>query len=39
MRTLYVSDLDGTLLRPDGRVSAYSLDVLNRLIEAGVLFT
>lgn len=39
MRTLYVSDLDGTLLRPDGRVSAYSLGVLNRLIEAGVLFT
>lgn len=39
MRTLYVSDLDGTLLRPDGRVSAYSLGVLNRLIEAGVLFS
>lgn len=39
MRTLYVSDLDGTLLRSDGRISAYSLSVLNRLIEDGVLFT
>ena len=30
---LYVSDLDGTLLRPDGTLSAYSRTHLNQLIE------
>ena len=40
MRTLYVSDLDGTLLGRDSRVSAASAALLNRLIdERGVLFT
>ena len=40
MSTLYVSDLDGTLLGRDSLVSAASASMLNRLIdEHGVLFT
>lgn len=40
MSTLYVTDLDGTLLGRDSRVSAASAALLNRLIdERGVLFT
>ena len=38
-QTLYVSDLDGTLLRSDGSLSAYSLRTLTRLIRDGMLFT
>ncbi|UOE45058.1 HAD family hydrolase [Agromyces larvae] len=38
-RTLYVSDLDGTLLRSDGSVSAGSARALNAAIDAGALFT
>ena len=38
-RTLYVSDLDGTLLRSDGSLSAYSVRTLNRLIGEGMPFT
>ncbi len=34
--TVYVSDLDGTLLGPDARLSSFSRSVLERLIEAGV---
>lgn len=37
--TLYVTDLDGTLLRSDITISEYSKDTLNRLIEEGVMFT
>lgn len=36
---LYVSDLDGTLLNSDKVVSNYSKDILNNLIEKGVMFT
>ena len=36
---LYVSDLDGTLLHPDGTLSAYSRTHLNQLIEDGLLFS
>ena len=36
---LYVSDLDGTLLSPDGTLSAYSRTHLNQLIEDGLLFS
>lgn len=39
MKTLYVSDLDGTLLTPEHRISPYSLAVLNRLTERGMPFT
>lgn len=38
-RTLYVSDLDGTLLRSDASVSARSVDLINAAIDRGVLFT
>lgn len=37
--TLYISDLDGTLLNTDARLSAYSRETLNELIDAGLLFT
>jgi hypothetical protein len=36
---LFVSDLDGTLLGPDGRLSDYSRRVLMELLQAGVHFT
>ena len=36
---LYISDLDGTLLRSNGRLSDYSRDQLARLVEAGLPFT
>ena len=38
-QTLYVSDLDGTLLRSDGSLSPYSVRTLNRLIGEGMPFT
>lgn len=37
--TLYVTDLDGTLLKNDASISEYSVKTLNSLIEKGVLFT
>ena len=39
MSTLYVSDLDGTLLRSDERTSEYTNQVINNLAEKGVLFS
>lgn len=39
MRTLYVTDLDGTLLNTNHRISPYSIDVINTLVERGMLFT
>lgn len=38
-RRLFVSDLDGTLLRTDASLSDYARDALNRMIDAGLLFT
>lgn len=37
--TLYVTDLDGTLLRSDTTISKYTVNTLNRLIDEGVMFT
>lgn len=37
--TLYISDLDGTLLDSCGRLSPVSCEILNKLIENGLLFT
>jgi HAD superfamily hydrolase (TIGR01484 family) len=37
--TLYISDLDGTLLDSAGGLSAFSRDGLNNLIDSGCLFT
>lgn len=39
MRTLYVTDLDGTLLNTRDKINPYSLEVINRLVEQGMLFT
>ncbi|MFT4213708.1 MAG: HAD hydrolase family protein [Microbacterium sp.] len=39
IRTLYVSDLDGTLLRSDGTLSDESARLINAAVEAGGLFT
>ena len=38
-RTLYVTDLDGTLLDQAGRIPPESLEILNRLMARGMLFT
>lgn len=38
-KTLYVSDLDGTLLNRNDRLSDFTLHALNRLLEKGMLFT
>lgn len=38
-RTLYISDMDGTLLGSDSRISERSARILNGLADAGVLFT
>ncbi|MBD5129540.1 MAG: HAD-IIB family hydrolase [Ruminococcaceae bacterium] len=37
--TLYITDLDGTLLRSDTSISEYTENTLNALIERGVMFT
>lgn len=37
--TLYITDLDGTLLRSDTSLSEYSVNTLNSLMERGVMFT
>ena len=39
MKTLWVSDLDGTLLTLKERISEYSLEHLNGLIDGGLSFT
>ena len=36
---IFVSDMDGTLLRPDGTLSEYSRRTLTELLNAGVRFT
>lgn len=38
-KTLYVSDLDGTLLRSDQTLSNYTVDILNSLVERGLIFS
>ena len=39
MKKLYVSDLDGTLLNSNGRISNYSVETINNLISKGMIFT
>ncbi|MDD4496302.1 MAG: HAD family hydrolase [Eubacteriales bacterium] len=39
MKTLYVSDLDGTLLTSDKCISPKSMEILNRLIGQGLMFS
>ena len=38
-KTLFVSDLDGTLLRSDQTLSTYTVETLNRLISKGMIFS
>lgn len=38
-KTLYVTDLDGTLLNTSSTINQYSLDTINSLIDEGILFT
>ena len=38
-KTLYVTDLDGTLLRSDQRVSSYSCNIINDLVSRGLIFS
>ena len=38
-RTLYISDLDGTLLNEKSRITATTANVINQLIDDGMLFT
>jgi len=39
MKTLYVTDLDGTLLRSDERTSDYTNKVINHLVAQGLVFS
>lgn len=39
MKTLYVTDLDGTLLNTHDAISPYSIRTINGLVERGMLFT
>lgn len=39
MKTLYISDLDGTLLNSQKKISSGSLQILNHLLDHHVLFT
>lgn len=39
MTTLYVSDLDGTLLRSDQKTSAFTNQTINELVQQGMLFS
>lgn len=39
MKALYVTDLDGTLLDNNSRITPRSAELLNELIDSGVLFT
>lgn len=39
MKTLYISDLDGTLLNNSSRLSEYAVKILNRLIDSGMIFS
>lgn len=39
MSTLYISDLDGTLLRNDETLSKYTCDTINNLVEKGLKFS
>ena len=38
-KTLYASDLDGTLMRMDEKLSSYTVQTINELVERGLAFT
>ena len=39
MKKLYVTDLDGTLLNSQIKLSTYTIDTLNRLIQSNLMIT
>ena len=39
MKTLYISDLDGTLLRSDQKISTFTAETINRLVGEGLYFS
>mgnify|MGYP002511680898 CR=1 FL=1 len=39
VKTLYVTDLDGTLLNSHDFINPYSIETINSLVEKGMLFT
>ncbi len=39
MKTLYISDLDGTLLNKNAKLSQYSENIINELIDKGMIFS
>lgn len=39
MKTLFVTDLDGTLLNENSSINRTSIDMINQLVEKGMLFT
>lgn len=39
MKTLYVTDLDGTLLNKDEQISDFTISAINTLVENGLLFS
>lgn len=39
MKTLYITDLDGTMLSSDGKLSEFSFNAIKKLIENGVCFS
>ena len=39
LNTLYVSDLDGTLLRSNETISEYTSNIINSLIDRGMFFS
>ena len=38
-KTLYLADLDGTLLAPDQSLSPFTVQVINHLLDQGMIFT
>lgn len=38
-KTLYISDLDGTLLTPEQKLTPYTIEIINRLSREGMLFS
>lgn len=39
MKTLFLSDLDGTFLNSEGKITAKSAEIINKLTNNGILFT
>ena len=39
MKTMYVTDLDGTLLNTKDKINPESIRIINSLVEKGMLFT